>query len=290
MTGCKWDRDREDYLIDGELCRRDDYGDRTIHCEARRTCAQHVGYGELSCARCIGRARVDVRQIGSLSALMLPVAIGAGVNSEAANLAGPAADPRAERERREAMRRHLDTWEGLGRITERQHLHALVIMSDDDELHPYNVLTRWQMMLSEDYGHPLPDRMSTTGAAAYLDRNMAMIAQDPEQDFPLLARELRKCRSHLEAVLGDAEKREKGQPCPECQTDDVFVRLKREWGHWCTDEDCELEHFADESGDRWVCPRNRKHWWTEKRYREAIADVYATPASKPQEDAACALQ
>jgi hypothetical protein len=273
---CRYDRDAEDYLIDGEPCRYDDYGDPTVHCRARLSCSQHIGRGEFSCARCVGRARTNVRQIALLAALMLPVAIGKGVNSEAANLAGPAADPRAERERREAMRRHLDTWETLERITERQHLHALVVMSDDDERHPYNVLTRWQMMLSEDYGHTLPAKMTTAGAADYLERNLHRIAQDPEQDFPLLARELRKCRSHLEAVLGDAEKAEKGQPCPECQTGDVFVRLKREWGHWCESEDCERRHYIDDSGDMWICPRNPKHRWSEKDYRERIADVYDT--------------
>ena len=37
----------------------------------------------------------DLRRIPQLAALMLPVALGVGVNSEAANMAGPAADPEA---------------------------------------------------------------------------------------------------------------------------------------------------------------------------------------------------
>ena len=275
---CRYDRDAEDYLIDGEPCRHDEYGDPTNHCTARIGCAEHIGANDLTCARCIGRARTDVRQIVSLAALMLPVALGAGVNSEAANLAGPAADPRSVRERREAMRRHLDTWEVLGRISERQHLHALAVMPDDDEHHPYNVLTRWQMMLSEDYRHPLPIVLSVMGAGAYLERNLGMVAQDDEQDFPLLARELRKCRSHLEAVLGDAEKAEKGQPCPSCRDESRMVRLRRNWGHWCEREDCERIHYADESGDRWTCPRNPAHWWTEEAYRKYVDDVYDTSA------------
>jgi len=261
---CKWDREREDYLDDGEPCRRDSYGDPTNHCTARRTCSQHVGYGELTCAQCLGRARANVRRIVDIAALMMPVALGSGVNSEAANLAGPAAD--------------VDAWMWRKVAAKQGRSWHLSLVEDDDEHHPYTVLTRWQLMLSEDYGHPLPELMTTTGAADYLERNLHRIAQDDGQDFPLLARELRKCRSHLEAVLGDAEKAEKGAACPECQTGDVFVRLKREWGHWCEDEDCEKVHFADDSGDHWVCPRNRKHSWTEKVYRERIADVYDTSA------------
>ena len=286
---CRWDRDREDYVVDGEFCRHDEYGDPTLHCTARTNCAQHIGYGELTCARCIGRARNDVRRIVNLAALMLPVAIGAGVNSEAANLAGPAADPRGLRERREAMRRHLDTWEALERITERQHLHALAVMPDDDEHHPYNVLTRWQMMLSEDYGHPLPAMLTTVGAGAYLERNLGMVAQDEEQDFPLLAGDLRRCRSHLEVVLGDAEKAEKGQPCPSCRDEEKVVRLRREWGHWCDRDDCERIHFADDSGDRWTCPRNDKHWWSEEHYRKYIVDAYDTSGEDATEGE-CVLQ
>lgn len=95
MSACKWDGDAGQYLADGEPCKRDDYGDPTRHCTARRTCSQHIGEGELTCARCVGRTRQDVRQIVERASLMLPEAMVTGVDSESAFLAGPAANPEA---------------------------------------------------------------------------------------------------------------------------------------------------------------------------------------------------
>jgi hypothetical protein len=114
MVSCRWDKDAEDYLLpDGEPCKVDDYGDPTTHCTARRTCSQHVGHGELTCARCIGRTRRALRQIAQLYALMLPQALNDGVSSEAANLAGPVADPEAWMWHQVARRKRV-----MERITE----------------------------------------------------------------------------------------------------------------------------------------------------------------------------
>lgn len=282
---CKWNREREDYIADGEPCRKDDDGRPTRHCTARRTCSVHIGPNELTCPRCIGRTRQDVRQIVALASLMMPAALDAqDVNSEAANLAAPATDVRNWSERRVAMNRHLDTWTALGRITEEQHLHAIAAMPDDDELHPYSVLTRWQMMLSEDYGHDLPTKLGIGTAAAYLERNLPRIANDEEQDFPHLARELRRVRNHLESVIRNSSAPERGKPCPECRDEGHFIRLVREFGHWCTDEDCEQQfHYSvrldretrqmipDTSGDTWVCRREPiKHRWTDEAYRHYV--------------------
>lgn len=271
---CRWDREAEAYLADGEPCKRDEYGDPTKHCTARRSCSNHIGADERTCPRCIARVRSNLRRIPTLSALMLPVAITAGVNSEAANLAGPATSPVGWRERRVAQRWHLDAWEELGRITEHQHLHALETMEDDDSQHPYSVLTRWQMMIAEDYGHDLPERLSIVGAADYLDRHLARIAQDPEQDFPLLGNDLRNCRQHLEAAVSLAARKERGAPCPECTSEETGVgpRLVREYGHWCESEACEKFHYADESADVWVCPRNRDHEWSHEDYARWVEE------------------
>jgi hypothetical protein len=209
-----------------------------------------------------------VRRIVAIAPLMGVQALGSGVNSEAANLAGPAADVRQWSARRIAMRGHLATWLNLERITDRQHEHARATMEDDDEQHPYTVLTRWQMMLSEDYGQPLPDRLTTTEAGAYLERTLHRMAQDDEQDFPLFAREMRACREHLESVLRNSSKPQRGAPCPDCSEDGKVVRLLLDFGHWCTSEDCEQIHFLDDSGDRWVCPVDRDHWMTAQGYAD----------------------
>ena len=91
---------------------------------------------------------------------------------------------------------------------------------------------------------------------------------DAEQDFPLLARELRKCRQHLEAVLHNDERAERGAPCPECtsETTGVGPRLTRHYPHWCDDPECCREHVEDDSDDEWVCPRNPAHTWSQAAY------------------------
>jgi hypothetical protein len=276
---CRWDRDAEEYLNDGEPCRTDDYGDPTRHCTARRSCAQHVGEGEITCARCVGRTRVNIRRIVELAPLMHFQALDSGTNSDAAYLAGPAADVREWSARRIAMRGHLDVWFHLGRFSEKQLLHARAKMEDDDERHPYTVLTRWQMMISEDYGHPMPDHLTTIGAGDYLERNLPRIAQDPEQDFALLAREARDCREHLEAVVHNSANPTRGAPCPECKAEGKVIRLHQEFGHWCERPECTQQfHFIDDAGDRWVCPRKKEHWMTGEGYAEMIK-TRTTPSS-----------
>ena len=213
MTGCRYDRERGEYLRDGEMCKTDDYGDPTKHCQGDgkpRPCGLHVGYSELTCARCIGRTRLDIRQIVLHALLMPAAAIDAGVvNTEAANLAGPAADYRVFSARRALDRRWI-----LEHIPASQWERACRDKLDDDDAdHPYGVLTRWQLMLAEDYGHPLPGVLTVSGAAAYLERILPRMAQDEAQDFPLLAREMRHCRSHLQAVIRNSQHPERGAPC-----------------------------------------------------------------------------
>jgi hypothetical protein len=155
---CRWDSDAGDYLVDGEPCRTDDYGDATKHCTARRTCSNHVGPGEITCAKCVGRSRMDLRRIVELAPLAMTQAIAVGVESEAANLAGPAADLRVFEARRsisrawiythvrqsardwcedpECARRHFKTQDG-DRWHKRGIENALAdLLEDDDEFIP----------------------------------------------------------------------------------------------------------------------------------------------------------
>lgn len=273
MTACKWNPEKGDYLTpDGNLCRHDDYGDPTKHCSARRTCSQHVGPREQTCARCISRTRQDIRATQELATLMPTQALNDGIQSEAANLAGPSTDVRAWSHRRVAMNAHLLGWITIGRITEKAYLHARALMEDDDELDPDALLNRWHMMLADHYGDPLPARMTISTASSYLDRTLHKMAQDDNQDFPLLAREVRRCRQHLEAVLHNSRRAEKGAPCPACAEAEHYVRLTLERGHFCDEPDCDKINYATDEGDQWVCPRDRQHHWSERDYRSWVEE------------------
>ena len=261
MSTCRFDKAVEEYrTTDGEPCLTDEYGDPTRHCTARRTCSVHIGPDELTCPRCIGRTRADLSWIVNLSALMATAALSAGVDSEAANLAGPAADPEAWSWRKIAARQ--------GRAWH------LSLVEDDDEHHPYLVLGRWDLMLREDYEHPSDKAVTIANAASYLSRQLHRLANDPDQDYGQFAREIRKCRDHLEAVLATSRRVQRGAPCPECTTKDTGVgpRLVRRFGHWCNDEDCDRLHYDDDSGDIWVCPRDRDHWWSHEDYSRWIEE------------------
>lgn len=258
---CRYDKAAEDYIrADGEPCRTDDDGDPTKHCTARRTCSVHIGRGELTCPRCIGRTRADLAWIVNLAALMPTAALAGGVNSEAANLAGPAADPEAWSWRKIAAKQ--------GRAW-----HVSLVEDDDDE-HPYLVLGRWDLMLREDYDHPSDVPVTIANAADYLGRILHIVANDPEQDWALLSKEIRRCRNHLESVLQNGREVERGAPCPTCTSEETGVgpRLVRQYGHWCDSESCERLHYGDESDDRWVCPRDREHWWFHQDYERWIEE------------------
>src|SRR3954464_6223204 len=66
---CRYDREREEYLVDGEPCKRDDYGDPTRHCGSR-WCSQHVYGQEIICARCVGRTRRHLRRAVEVDAYL----------------------------------------------------------------------------------------------------------------------------------------------------------------------------------------------------------------------------
>lgn len=280
MVTCRYDRTADTYrLPDGDECRVDDYGDPTHHCTARRTCAQHIGPSELTCARCIGRTRRDIARIVTITPLAAAAVIETGSidAGDALSLAGPHADVRDLSERRLFDLGHLDTALRLGRITEDQWTRARIAMPDDDDTDPSLLLPRWAMMLAEDWDLALPDRLTLIPAATWLDRQLARIAQDPEQDWALFAREIRTCRQRLEDLLALVGRTRRGATCPACieEGHTPAPRLRLRFGHWCTDEACERLHYADDTGDEWTCPRDRAHRWTEEEYRLRVADVYA---------------
>lgn len=231
------------------------------HCSARKTCTWHIDEAEVTCGRCIAGVRRDLQWIESLAALMLTAAIADGLESEAANLAGPAADAEAWSWRKIAARQGK-AW------------HVSLI-EEDDEHHPARVTGTWARMVSEDYCHDMPPSAPLAWCVAYLDRQLYRVAQDGEQDFGLLRAELRKCRQHLEAVLHNDDRPERGAPCPACHDagTEHSPRLQRVYAeHW---------QATDDSLDVWVCPRDRTHRWSEYDYRLRVSDWHDEATRTP---------
>jgi len=230
VTACKWagsDQPRE--LPNGDPCPQ-------RHCIA----CGHRHVEALTCASCVGEARTDLGDIVRMDSQMLTEAVHKGVESEAAMLEGAAANPEAWRQRRRhGFRPHPDDLLG--------------------ENAPLWVLGTWDLLVTEHYGHKRTRRVTVNRAAKYLGANLTELAQDVDFAFEDLARDLRQCRAHLEAVLHDGEQRDTGAPCMTCG-----VPLERVWG-------------ADEKADGWKCPRCRERS-TEDQYRFAVAHLHREEA------------
>ena len=237
-------------------CTHDEHGNPIKHCTARTHCGRHLDATHpLTCPRCIGRTRDDITAILRAVAELPEEATEAGVDSEAANLAGPAADPiRYWWRRCNELRTTGDT------------------ELEEDQHHPLAVLGRWELMLREDYEQDYAELPPITiaGAARYLDVMLDVIAQDETQDWPLFASEIRACRSHLEDVLHTARRPETGAPCPSCTRAPALVKR---YAHWCEREACEREHDLSGADDAWVCPACKARW-SEAEYRLWVADDY----------------
>lgn len=259
------------------------------HCTAKRNCSWHLPEGVITCGRCVGDVRRELRWIGDLAALMPTQALADGGDSQAANLAGPTADARDWRATSLARRHRLTAYLMADRLTEKQATRALEAMEPDDEHHPERVASTWTLMLAEDYRHPLPSRLTLWWCLDYLDRNLHRVANDQEQDFGLLKAELKKCRQHLEAVIHNDTNRDRGAPCPTCAAarrtearaaeiegreveKKPLPRLERHYAHWCKAEDCEMFHFTDDKSDVWRCPKNADHWWTQQGYADLLTE------------------
>lgn len=189
------------YVIDGQhadgcadpacrACRpcepRNPQGGPQVHCTARSRCTGHLEPLRATCARCLGLTRRALTDVEALHARMLGEAIAQGVNSEAANLAGPA-DPEGWQARREDADRHGYT----------------ETLAKNDPAHPLNVLGRWDLFLRNKYNQPTRLRLTVPRATAYLKTQLNRFSEDPDANFPQFVREVFACRAHAETVIRD---------------------------------------------------------------------------------------
>lgn len=187
------------------------------------------------CPSCLGSTRDHLAEIRRLSGIPLVAqTLDQGADSEAADLLGPAANPKAWRQRG-------------------NYGHRFEPDSRVGEQHPLWVLGWFDMIVTEHLGHARTQRITVNTAADYLDRNLRYLAADIEFDFADMANTLADCRLHLERVLHDGEQVEEGAPCMTCHVPLRLIRGER--------DDC------------WQCPRCRQRS-SDDQYRFAVMHLH----------------
>lgn len=219
------------------------------HC---RRCGKE--HSEHTCPGCLADVRSDLEAIASMCAALPTEATHRGVDSEAMNLLGPVADP-------ESLG-HMRASVNVGRIP------ADWLEAADDERHPLLVLGTWQQAYAEAFEHVDPSRITVSGAASYLDRNLTYAGAEEDVEFNQFAREVSACRTYMERVLHDGEQIETGAPCMTCSKPllRVYSGAELPWTH--------RDHshpLAPDDG--WAC-RSCREWRSEQDYRLNVADLH----------------
>ncbi|HKY58363.1 MAG TPA: hypothetical protein VJL80_10020 [Aeromicrobium sp.] len=243
------------------------------HCDLRSHCPTHVNHtaGLWTCPSCIRRTSKDIATIVELETLGLHIeAVFAGVDSEAFNLIGPAADP----DQYDTRRTYEDTARGWCEYPRQ-----------DDRHHPFTVLARWEARLRDLYGPPTNLFTNLIRAADYLTQLLA--GPFPHEDqFPAFVKDIAGCRTHLETVVHDSRAPEEGRHCPRCtEATGKAPRLRKRYaqhpgikpGQSCGVDGCKTCTGAN---DTWHCPDNTDHWWTEHDYRDRVATDYVEHATE----------
>lgn len=204
-----------------------------------------------ACTGCLEAARSDLEEIATLCASLPAEAVEKGVQSEAMMLLGPASNPHEWRTRATAAL--------FGRFDD-SYLNDC-----RDELHPLWVLGTWEQMWRDFLDHQSNTPIDLYAAASYLGMQMTYMAGQIEPPFEEFARDLRGCRAHLENVLHDGIRTERGHvPCIDCETRLVKVYGKTEPDdHWTCGK-ChrvynaeeytlaQRHHMDNERGDRFL--------------------------------------
>lgn len=246
---CRWNGSEQPRIIPGR--HGDDCdGDECAGCQPClephcRVCNRTHADG--TCAECLALTREDLALVAEMCGALPEEVIHRGIESEAMTLLGPTADPEA--------------WGHLTASVKVGRLPADYIAEGRGELHPATVLGTWDMCWRAELDHDEPE---TSGHIAeyvsYLDRQMTYMATYEESPFEDFARDLRRCRAHLEAVLHDGEQHDKGAPCMNCG-----ALLERAWD------------FSGVGRDGWRCPRCRQSS-TEDQYRFAVMHLHREEA------------
>jgi ssDNA-binding Zn-finger/Zn-ribbon topoisomerase 1 len=246
-NGCKWVSAQQARVLPrrhADDCPDQDACDGCLPCPERHCGICRRTHADVTCAECVARTRDDLHAIASLCGALPTEVAHRSVNGEAMMLLGPAADPEAWRNRAMSAM--------VGRV------NAAYLEDCRDELHPLWVLGTWDQMWREHLDHPTDLTATLPRLVDYLDSQMGYMADREDPPFDDFAGDLRKCRSHLEDVLSEGVREERGAPCPKCGKG----ALIKSYG-------------ITEAGDRWVCRNSDcREWWTESDYRKRIGAIY----------------
>lgn len=189
-------------------------------------------HAKAACVDCLDAARGDLEAIWSLLAPLDAEAIDKGVQSEAMMLGGPAADPEAwQHHAMSAIRGRLckciqrgqlcpSLWDGT--------CPDVAYLEDNrDEQHPLTVLGGWEQVWRDHLDHFTDQRIHEGTAYRYLSLQIGYMAEQVDPPFDEFARDLRGCRAHLENVLHDGIREERGAPCVQCEK--PMVRVDDDW-------------------------------------------------------------
>ena len=213
---------------------------RELHC----CICQRSHVERNTCTDCLNAAREDLKAIADLCHALPAEAVEKGVQSEAMMLLGPVANP-------EAWRNHAAS-ALFGRVDDAylEDCRSSKHVSDvDDEMHPLWVLGTWEQVWRDFLDHQTEEPFTLAGGYAYLDMQIGYMSEQVDPPFDEFARELRACRGHLEDVLRDGIREERGAPCVQCER--PMVRTE----------------------DHWECRRCHRRV-TEAEYRFAVGAAY----------------
>lgn len=247
------------------------------HCQLPGCPGRHLADHEpWVCAKCVGHIRGTLSQILTLSGRLLTEAVHQGIESEAAMLAGPAADPQLYGYRKRCS---LDSDRTM---LDFHHTNR-------DEPHPLWVVESWDRMVVERLDQTRGQRTTLAGYVAYLGGQLTDLARDPEFPMDEMARELRQTRAHLEDVLRDGIRHQRGAPCTVCgqanllkQYDELVVRGRD--GKPVLDSHGNEKPVLDDDGfevpdDWWWCPMCGGEW-ADSDYQARVAGLFPSFADR----------
>lgn len=245
MTACKYVARTEPRVVPGrhlEGCATQ-YDNDSLGCSGCLPCPEpHCricarAHAEGTCAECMAETREALHDIARMCDALPEEVESRGVEGEAMFLLGPACDPEA--------RGHLEASVLAGRVP------ADYLSEADGELHPLFVLGSWDAVWRDALEHDEPtERLTIVAAVDYLDRTMGYMSGYEHVPFEDFAKDLRRCRVHMEAVLHDQRQGDRANVgCFECGSD-----LERRIGK---------EGFDD----FWTCGRcNRRYTYAEYNF------------------------